>query len=244
MTDAATRHVVDRCPTCGVEHEHDGVYECEACHTPLRSWCRVHSRQSGWLDGVVCLRCDPHAVPRARPLPPPPPPVPRDDPVEVGGRGRAAAVAPAPDNEQERYEGAAALLRKRLKELEAVEKKVLDLPHTVASPAAAEPAPAVAEPIRPAAARAPEPATGREVDARPRQGVASRLYDAVLTVMWTAIVLTLGGVAVGIGRAIQAGLDVPETAAGYGVGGAMAGVALGVCIAAVGFMESLARRRK
>ena len=54
--DAAVRHVVDRCPSCGVEH---GVpmRECEACDTPLRPWCRVHGREIGWLDGPRCLRC-------------------------------------------------------------------------------------------------------------------------------------------------------------------------------------------
>lgn len=54
--DAATRHVVDRCPRCGVEHD-VRARECEACDTPLRPWCRVHGREIGWLDGPACDRC-------------------------------------------------------------------------------------------------------------------------------------------------------------------------------------------
>jgi hypothetical protein len=59
--DAATRHVVDRCPSCGVEHD-VRARECEACDTPLRAWCRVHGREIGWLDGPRCRRCAQEAV--------------------------------------------------------------------------------------------------------------------------------------------------------------------------------------
>jgi hypothetical protein len=74
--DAATRHVVERCPRCGVEHD-ARAGECEACQTPLRYWCRAHGRETGWLDGPACARC---AQETARPAP----------------RRRAAAL-PCPD---------------------------------------------------------------------------------------------------------------------------------------------------
>jgi hypothetical protein len=54
--DAAIRHVVDRCPSCGVEHE-VRTHACEACDTPLRPWCRVHGREIDWMDGAACPRC-------------------------------------------------------------------------------------------------------------------------------------------------------------------------------------------
>jgi hypothetical protein len=60
--------VVDRCPSCGVEHD-VRVHACEACDTPLRAWCRVHSREIGWLDGPVCPRCAQEAA-RRPPVPP------------------------------------------------------------------------------------------------------------------------------------------------------------------------------
>jgi hypothetical protein len=63
-TDRATRHVVDRCPSCGVEHD-VRVHACEACDTPLRPWCRVHGGEMGWLDGPACPRC---AEDAARPV--------------------------------------------------------------------------------------------------------------------------------------------------------------------------------
>ncbi|HYR07771.1 MAG TPA: hypothetical protein VEQ60_08375 [Longimicrobium sp.] len=65
--DAATRHVVERCPRCGVEHD-VRVQECEACHAPLRYWCRAHGRETGWLDDPACARCAQEAV-RLRPAP-------------------------------------------------------------------------------------------------------------------------------------------------------------------------------
>lgn len=63
--EVATRHVVDRCPSCGVEHDLR-VQECEACDTPLRSWCRVHGEEIGWLDGPGCDRCAEDAARRER----------------------------------------------------------------------------------------------------------------------------------------------------------------------------------
>jgi hypothetical protein len=59
------KHVAERCPRCGVEHDVQ-VHECEACHTPLRYWCRVHGRETGWLEGPACARCAEEA---ARPTP-------------------------------------------------------------------------------------------------------------------------------------------------------------------------------
>ncbi|HEX5872318.1 MAG TPA: hypothetical protein VFY65_17940, partial [Longimicrobium sp.] len=49
--------IVERCPSCGVEHDHR-VDECEACGTAVRHWCRTHSREFGWLAGPICDRCD------------------------------------------------------------------------------------------------------------------------------------------------------------------------------------------
>jgi hypothetical protein len=63
--DAATRYVIDRCPICGVEHD-ARARACEACDTPLRAWCRVHSRDIGWLDDAACARCAEDAARRTR----------------------------------------------------------------------------------------------------------------------------------------------------------------------------------
>jgi hypothetical protein len=55
-------HVVERCPSCGVEHDRSHSVGCEACGTALRPWCRRHSREAGWLDGPACPRCAEEAV--------------------------------------------------------------------------------------------------------------------------------------------------------------------------------------
>jgi hypothetical protein len=68
--DAAARHVVDRCPSCGVEHD-VRVDACEACHTPLRYWCRAHGHETGWLKGPACARCAEEAARAPAPAPPP-----------------------------------------------------------------------------------------------------------------------------------------------------------------------------
>jgi hypothetical protein len=65
-------HVVERCPSCGVEHDLSDAVECEACGTALRPWCRRHSREAGWLDGPAC----PHCVKEDAPVRPPAVPVP------------------------------------------------------------------------------------------------------------------------------------------------------------------------
>lgn len=70
MTKPATRHVVERCPSCGVEHDVSADSLCEACDTPLRAWCRAHSRETGWLDGPACARCAKEDAPRPAAAPP------------------------------------------------------------------------------------------------------------------------------------------------------------------------------
>jgi hypothetical protein len=72
------KHVVERCPSCGVEHEKPGDGACEACGETLRSWCRLHGREAGWLSGPACHRCAEEA---ARPAPAPAPPVARPAPA-------------------------------------------------------------------------------------------------------------------------------------------------------------------
>jgi hypothetical protein len=101
-------HVVGRCPSCGVEHESGGG-DCEACGTPLRSWCRRHGRDVGWLAVSACPRCDeeaarPLAAPRARVAPSaaPPPATPERPSSWPGGRSpreilRGAAREPPPE---------------------------------------------------------------------------------------------------------------------------------------------------
>lgn len=51
-----SRHVIERCPSCGLEHD-ERADECQACHTALRYWCRAHSREVGWLERAECRRC-------------------------------------------------------------------------------------------------------------------------------------------------------------------------------------------
>jgi hypothetical protein len=62
------KRVIERCPNCGVEHDDPKGGACEVCGTPLRSWCRVHSKEIGWLSSASCPRC---AAEAARPTPPP-----------------------------------------------------------------------------------------------------------------------------------------------------------------------------
>lgn len=49
--------VVQRCPSCGVEHDAADAAACEACGTPLRAWCPRHGRETGWLASSACPRC-------------------------------------------------------------------------------------------------------------------------------------------------------------------------------------------
>lgn len=91
------KRVIERCPNCGVEHDDPKGGACEVCGTTLRFWCRVHSKDIGWLETEACPRCaaefsrtttTPSAAPppaaptRTAPLPrrpstPPPAPPPR-----------------------------------------------------------------------------------------------------------------------------------------------------------------------
>jgi hypothetical protein len=87
------KHVVERCPSCGVEHEAPGDGRCEACGEALRPWCRRHGRDIGWLRDPACPRCAEEA---ARPAPPPRPPA-RPAPVRASVQARPKAPArPAP----------------------------------------------------------------------------------------------------------------------------------------------------
>lgn len=90
------KNVVERCPSCGVEHDVSADSACEACHTPLRLWCSRHGQESGWLDGPSCPRCAEEA---ARPSAAAPPPSPRSirpppAPAPVRAAPRPASVAP------------------------------------------------------------------------------------------------------------------------------------------------------
>jgi hypothetical protein len=95
------KHVVERCPTCGVEHETPGAGTCEACGTPLRAWCRAHSRDIGWLKGSACDRCAEEEAVRAARLrryavpvePPATRPAPPDAPWPAAPRARRRAPA-------------------------------------------------------------------------------------------------------------------------------------------------------
>lgn len=119
-------HVVERCPSCGVEHETPGDGTCEACGTPLRAWCRTHSRETGWLKGSACDRCAEeeavraarlrrYAVPVETPATrPAPPAAPRPVAPRAGHRGsakrRAVRSAPAATGRQKAVRRALVLL--------------------------------------------------------------------------------------------------------------------------------------
>jgi hypothetical protein len=84
------RHVVERCPSCGVEHEAPGDGTCEACGTVLRHWCRAHGPETGWLDAPACSRCAEEAARPPVPQPAPRPPVTR--PAATRPRSAVAAA--------------------------------------------------------------------------------------------------------------------------------------------------------
>ena len=85
--------IVERCPSCGVEHDVAEVGECEACGSPLRYWCRTHSREIGWLEGADCPRCPPGTA-RVKPRPAAPPSTRPAAPAVP--RATATAAAPPP----------------------------------------------------------------------------------------------------------------------------------------------------
>lgn len=92
----APRHVVERCPSCGVEHEAPGNGACEACGATLRRWCRVHGRESGWLESAECRRCAEDAF---RPAPPPrPASAPRREVASLRRRPITAPTRTHPDS--------------------------------------------------------------------------------------------------------------------------------------------------
>ena len=105
---AAARHVVERCPACGVEHDVSANSVCEACHAPLRLWCSRHGREAGWLDNPNCPRC---AEEVARPTP-----WPRAPALPCPDVTRGTAPSPAASA------GAAPLDRKAAKAAEAAER--------------------------------------------------------------------------------------------------------------------------
>ncbi|HEX2206565.1 MAG TPA: hypothetical protein VHG93_02725, partial [Longimicrobium sp.] len=152
----------------------------------------------------------------------------------------------APDPPETRHEGPSALLRRRLAELDELETKLLDLP---AAGAAEPPTPmAPVSPITAAPVPAPEPAVAaaaepgeRRAAGPPRRGI--ELYNALLTVMWSGIVFTLLGVVVGAVHAMVGGVDVPRTAAVWGILGGILGLVLGVWVAAVHIIEYRNGRR-
>jgi len=93
------KRVIDRCPNCGVEHDDARGGTCEVCGTTLRFWCRVHSREIGWLNAPECPRCAAEAAaPPARPAPPRPAPPrapapPAERPTVIRPRRPAPPVA-------------------------------------------------------------------------------------------------------------------------------------------------------
>jgi len=92
------KRVVERCPTCGVEHDDYAAEGCEACGTALRYWCRAHSREAGWLETPECRRCAEEAVrptpaPRPRAAPPVHPPL---APMRPPAPARAPELPPRP----------------------------------------------------------------------------------------------------------------------------------------------------
>ncbi|HEX8392620.1 MAG TPA: hypothetical protein VF665_09720, partial [Longimicrobium sp.] len=109
------KRVIERCPNCGVEHDDAVGGACEVCGTSLRFWCRVHSKEIGWLDSAECPRCAAEAT--ARPAPPVPPapveaprapepaPPPRVVPPEARWRRRIRVPMGAPPREYERAPG-------------------------------------------------------------------------------------------------------------------------------------------
>lgn len=74
------KRVIERCPNCGVEHDDARGGPCEVCGTTLRYWCRVHSKEIGWLDAPACPACAAEAEAAARRPPPPPPRAPAETP--------------------------------------------------------------------------------------------------------------------------------------------------------------------
>jgi hypothetical protein len=251
LPEPATRHVIVRCPSCGVEHDAPAPAGCEACHTPLRAWCCAHSREIGWLDGHWCSHCeeeDAHRTGRPRRPAPPPPPPPSPAPVarvdapvdadEAVPDGHAAPLtAPldgaVPDASEVPRRGVADVFAKRVREAAEKPPKVSPAPPTTPPPADVLPVPAPAPPA--------EPVEERRAHV-PRPRLLMRLIDGLLTVLQTGIVGVLFGVVIGGIRAYRLGAEVPLEAATGGALGGMAGLALGVLIAIVLFLRPARQR--
>lgn len=221
------KRVIDRCPNCGVEHDDARGGTCEVCGTTLRYWCRVHSREIGWLNAPECPRCAAEAAaPPARPAPPRTPTPPAAPPTVIRPRRPAPPVV---EPEPPAWRGE---------------------PGRPAPPSwTGEPAPPVPSPSRwrDAARRripkppepAPEPYPGRDPRDAWREGaedlrpyvaaganVAGRLFRALLAVVRQVIGWgVLGGLAGGAFAYYQGG-DVPWTA----MFGVMVGAGLGLFI--------------
>lgn len=108
------KHVVVRCPGCGAE---GGVVwdACEGCGNQLRSWCRLHSREIGWLDGIACVRCLEADMRFTPPQPPVQAPAPDREAIEsppaafplAGPPPRAEVTADVPEPRRREAEGLA-----------------------------------------------------------------------------------------------------------------------------------------
>lgn len=202
--------IVERCPSCGVEHD-EPTHECEACGSPVRFWCRTHSREIGWLESDVCPRCPPSA---ARPRPPKPVPPRTVAPTPAPPAGAAAASASRP---YLRFDRAPA---------PAVEAPAAP------PPAAPVPTPVAAAPMDPAVpveTSAAAPAAARKRG----PGPVARVFDGVLTAMWWGIVFALAGIGAGALIAYFMNDDIPTIAAAGGAIAGAGGVILGA-LAAIG----------
>ena len=202
--------IVERCPSCGVEHD-EPTHECEACGSPVRFWCRTHSREIGWLESDVCPRCPPGA---ARPRPPKPAPPPSVAPTPAPSAGGAPTSASRP---YLRFD------RARAATVEA--PAAHPAPTPVPTPIAA----ALVDPVVAVEASAETPAAGRKRG----PGPAARVFDGVLTAMWWGIVFALAGIGAGALIAWFMSDDIPTIATAGGVIAGAGGVILGA-LAAIG----------
>lgn len=106
MDRSTVSHVVQRCPSCGVEHDaSERARECEACGTALRAWCQRHGREAGWLETSACPRCaDEAARPRSAPAA-----VPRPAPARMPAPAKSTVSWPGGRSPREVLRGPAPL---------------------------------------------------------------------------------------------------------------------------------------
>lgn len=196
------RHVVERCPSCGVEHD-DRADECDACGGALRYWCRVHGREAGWLHGPACPRCAEEAARRGR-VPCPAPALPVTMPAAPRPRRRAKVRA--------RTRGGPVPF-------------IVDAP---AVPGAPEVAPAIAPSpaVAPSLEVAPSPAgVPAKADAPPPLPV--RIGIAVITTLLSWFGGWLVGMAGGALYAVFAAATVQQAAPAWGKAIGIVGLVLG-----------------